>query len=699
MTRVQALIHVLTGRAEFARGGGAKSAKAGGKGGKSAKKGKGVTQASSGGLCCKDEGGKFAMGNNYGSAGGARSRQKAAAKRVQDRLAVKSQGAKAAAAAKAASATPATGGIAGMIARSKAAAAKGGQVKAERDKSALEKKQARNAKVREKRAAKKEAQKQEAAKPSRERGIKAMVAKSKEASAKAGTKNAEAKRAALEKYDKVVLRKTPASPKQINKVAKDLEASAGPSKRAAAKVKAKADAAAGPINESKAATYGGRKELVMSRTDNAGPAGGSVLTIRQVAHGKQFQVFEGDARAAGSGRGVREIGTFDSLGAAKKFGRAHLTGAPKPAVATLTPKEELSQAIAAIRKDKGLSRTKMARQIKHARQTIRDTTDENQAKLDTQKARAERRRAEKARQPMLPLDRSDRAATLKRMTDRSRVASGKAGAENAARKRAAAEPKLPPRTADTMSDAIALSSPSGKMSKRAREAANKRLNEKLFGPQGLPAPSARQPSEVQSLRQKAAELKGLADRGMKPRAYAKEAAKLNAKADALENRRPAVAPVKARPGRDFTPTKGIGGREPDLRNAGPGLATSAASRAVEARAEGIRSMVRKSSEVARAKKEVTVKRAKAAGSVKPVTPPPASVAAGAELKTRMARLSPIERQGFKRDLDAARSALSPVAPPSASGRSYGPSEDAAFRDAASAIRQKHGQGGAVAAGK
>ncbi len=46
---------------------------------------------------------------------------------------------------------------------------------------------------------------------------------------------------------------------------------------------------------------------------------------------------------------------------------------------------------------------------------------------------------------------------------------------------------LPKRTANTMSEAIALASPSGKMSKRARQAAEKRLSEALFGPNGLPA--------------------------------------------------------------------------------------------------------------------------------------------------------------------------------------------------------------------
>lgn len=40
---------------------------------------------------------------------------------------------------------------------------------------------------------------------------------------------------------------------------------------------------------------------------------------------------------------------------------------------------------------------------------------------------------------------------------------------------------LPPRNADTMSEAISLDSPSGRMSKRARNAANKRHHRALFG--------------------------------------------------------------------------------------------------------------------------------------------------------------------------------------------------------------------------
>lgn len=91
---------------------------------------------------------------------------------------------------------------------------------------------------------------------------------------------------------------------------------------------------------------------------------------------------------------------------------------------------------------------------------------------------------------------------------------------------------LPKRTADTMSDAIALSSPSGRMSKRARAAAEKRLAVALFGPNGLtrealtggPVP---QPSLAEKLRRDIAMWRDLHARGvalgMKTKKYAKAA--------------------------------------------------------------------------------------------------------------------------------------------------------------------------------
>lgn len=85
---------------------------------------------------------------------------------------------------------------------------------------------------------------------------------------------------------------------------------------------------------------------------------------------------------------------------------------------------------------------------------------------------------------------------------------------------------LPKRTADTMSDAIALSSPSGRMSKRARKAAEKRLSLALFGPNGIPKKLPPQPSEAERLLRQAKTLREVAARGMKTRAYNKEADRL-----------------------------------------------------------------------------------------------------------------------------------------------------------------------------
>lgn len=92
---------------------------------------------------------------------------------------------------------------------------------------------------------------------------------------------------------------------------------------------------------------------------------------------------------------------------------------------------------------------------------------------------------------------------------------------------------LPKRTLDTMSDAIAVSSPSGKISKRAREAAAKRLSHDLFGPNGLERPKCRQPTEKERLLHRAAYLRDMAARGMSVRAFTKEADMLEAKASKL----------------------------------------------------------------------------------------------------------------------------------------------------------------------
>lgn len=90
--------------------------------------------------------------------------------------------------------------------------------------------------------------------------------------------------------------------------------------------------------------------------------------------------------------------------------------------------------------------------------------------------------------------------------------------------------QLPARTADTMSFAIAMSSPSGRMSKRAKQAASERLRVALFGENGLPEPSCKQPSQKEYLLQRASMLREMAARGLKPRALVKEAARLELEA-------------------------------------------------------------------------------------------------------------------------------------------------------------------------
>lgn len=98
---------------------------------------------------------------------------------------------------------------------------------------------------------------------------------------------------------------------------------------------------------------------------------------------------------------------------------------------------------------------------------------------------------------------------------------------------------LPRRTGKTMGDAIALSSPSGRMSKRARAAAQERLRVELFGAGGLARPSIPpQPSEIERLLQHAARLRDLAARGMRPRAFIRDAEELERRAALLR----AVAP-------------------------------------------------------------------------------------------------------------------------------------------------------------
>jgi pantothenate synthetase len=98
----------------------------------------------------------------------------------------------------------------------------------------------------------------------------------------------------------------------------------------------------------------------------------------------------------------------------------------------------------------------------------------------------------------------------------------------------------PIRTADTMSDAIALSSPNGRMSKRARKAAEKRLAQALFGDGSCfrhePTEHERMEQKRSSLIRSAANLRELAARGMSSRKFLKAAAKLEAEAATLKTR-------------------------------------------------------------------------------------------------------------------------------------------------------------------
>lgn len=94
----------------------------------------------------------------------------------------------------------------------------------------------------------------------------------------------------------------------------------------------------------------------------------------------------------------------------------------------------------------------------------------------------------------------------------------------------------PERSLDTMSEAIALSSPSGKMSKRARAQADERFRRMLFG-DGLPYPTCPQPSEREKLLRDAKMFRGLAGRGMSPRQYNRQTAQLEERAGQLEEKK------------------------------------------------------------------------------------------------------------------------------------------------------------------
>lgn len=72
-------------------------------------------------------------------------------------------------------------------------------------------------------------------------------------------------------------------------------------------------------------------------------------------------------------------------------------------------------------------------------------------------------------------------------------------------------------------------SPSGRVSKRSRKVALERARVDIFGPQGLKRPGLpKQPTEKESILRQARELREMADRGMRPRAFRKEADRLEA---------------------------------------------------------------------------------------------------------------------------------------------------------------------------
>ncbi|MFI5260831.1 MAG: hypothetical protein ACHQU0_03490 [Candidatus Paceibacteria bacterium] len=86
---------------------------------------------------------------------------------------------------------------------------------------------------------------------------------------------------------------------------------------------------------------------------------------------------------------------------------------------------------------------------------------------------------------------------------------------------------------NTMGEAICLGAPTaGRMSKRSRKAALKRLHDALF-PEGFPVPVLTEVNDKDVLLRRAKELRDLASRGMRPRAHVKEASRLEEKAATL----------------------------------------------------------------------------------------------------------------------------------------------------------------------
>lgn len=95
--------------------------------------------------------------------------------------------------------------------------------------------------------------------------------------------------------------------------------------------------------------------------------------------------------------------------------------------------------------------------------------------------------------------------------------------------------KLPARTANTMSDAISMSSPNGRFSKRSKKSAEERLCMALFGTPEITLQMLKgespQHSEKVSLLRHAATLRDLASRGMSTKKYNREAERLETEAE------------------------------------------------------------------------------------------------------------------------------------------------------------------------
>lgn len=94
---------------------------------------------------------------------------------------------------------------------------------------------------------------------------------------------------------------------------------------------------------------------------------------------------------------------------------------------------------------------------------------------------------------------------------------------------------LPERSADTMLEAISMSSPSGRVSKRSKEASLKRLSTSLFGEGGLQKAPVQQPSEKESDMRRAAYLRDMASRGMSTKRFNKEAEAIESKYKTVGN--------------------------------------------------------------------------------------------------------------------------------------------------------------------